>query len=158
VVLLGAGYLAVEVVLPLVAGAHLLSAGSAAPAISLRDDLGKQHDVFTEAHGRAVLIDFFDTDCDNCSAEVPALCALVRQHTDLYVVGVEAGGHGAGDVAAFARNSGGGCLTIPLLVDPGRDVSAAYGILDVPASYLVSNGKVVAAGLGADRLTAVASS
>ena len=154
--LLTAGYIAVEVVLPIVAAGRLLAVGTAAPPIVLRDDHGVMHDVVTEAHGKPVLVDFFATDCENCTAEVPALCSLVRAHTDLYVVAVEAGDHSAADVAAFARNNGGGCLGIPLLLDPGRTVSSSYEVVDVPAAYLLRNAKVAAAGLGEDHLSAVA--
>ena len=153
-----AGLVVFDLVVPQVAGANLLPAGTAAPLIRLDDDAGHSHDVFAEAGAAPIAINFFATDCSACRDEVPAWCAVVRAHPAVTFVGVEAAGHGAADIAAYARELGGGCLVsehVILLADPGGHTGSAYHIIDTPTVYLIRSGHVVAAGVGGDQLTTV---
>ncbi len=150
-----AGFMVVYVGMPLWARHELLPAGSPAPSVRLSDTGGKTVDVFAVADGRPVLINFFDTECPECRTEVPTLCRVVRDHPEIYIVGVESAGHGAVAVNSFRRANGQGCLGIPLLLDPGHRVTDAYQVAGTPTAYLVKNGRISASAVGADEIGAL---
>ncbi len=154
--ILAAGLIFFNAILPQLASHALLKVGDAAPEIHLSDDRGIAHDVFADAGARPILVEFFETDCTPCRRDVPTVCKIVGDHPDTLVVAVETSNHSAADVATFRRETGSGCFTGTLLVDPGSSVTHSYNILDTPTAYLIKNGRIAAAGVGDDGLTAVA--
>ena len=148
-----------EVVLPQIAQGQLLANGSDAPPIQLQDITGRSVNVIPDAGARPVVVNFFDTTCSHCQAEVPQLCQFAADHPDVHVVAVESRDHSAGQIAQFASQYGSGCLThdgVQLLVDPGSHVSGAYHVLDTPTLYLLKQGKVAMSGLGEPAISAAA--
>jgi peroxiredoxin len=128
-----------------------VSAGSRAPAFTLRDFEGKSHSLEQVLKKGPVLLAFFKGSCPTCQFTFPF---LVRLHQ-----GIEDGNHvqvwgisqnGAGDTRAFARELG---IRFPLLLDEdGYAVSNAYGITNVPTLFLVApDGSVRLSGMGFSR-------
>jgi len=113
-------------------------AGRTAPEFTLLDLDGRSVSL-ASFRGRPVLVNFWETWCPPCKAELPELQELARLDSAcLAVVGVSGGD--AGEVAAFARSRG---LTYPLL--QGDETTAGrYGVTTIPHSVLVdAEGRVV---------------
>jgi peroxiredoxin len=90
-----------------------------------------------DLRGKVVLLNFWATWCQPCSAEMPELNALHQRYEsakDFVVVGVDLQEQPA-DVASFARQHS---ITFPLLVDPdGRVTHQDYRIRALPASVII---------------------
>jgi peroxiredoxin len=119
-----------------------------APAFVLPNREGVDQ-TLTTLRGKVVLLNFWATWCPPYVAEMPALevLHLALRTEGFTVVAVSSDKEGATVVGPFAERFG---LTFPLLMDSSAAVSAAYGALDLPASFLIDrNGDVIAAARGA---------
>ncbi len=94
--------------------------------------------------GNVVLLNVWATWCIPCRKELPELQKLHEQYAarGLRVVGVSVDDGGADRaVDQFVREFG---LTYTILRDPAENVSHAFAIPGVPASFLIDrNGKIV---------------
>ena len=85
-----------------------------------------------------------------CQQEVAAVCRVTAAHPGAGVVAVDAVGEDGARLRQFRRDQGAGCISFPLLVDPGATVTHAYGVSAVPTIYLLdSAGRVAYSGVGA---------
>lgn len=127
----------------------LLATGTPAPKVTLHDSDGASHDVFAEAAGNPVVLEFFTDSCTSCQRQARDLCELHRAFPMVGVAAINAGREPASAVRAYAqRYLTPGC-TVRLLVDPHGAVSQSYAITVVPTVYVVDrNGKIAAGGFG----------
>jgi peroxiredoxin len=119
----------------------------AAPAFRL-SRLGGGTPVSLAAYrGRAVVVNFWASDCIPCKQEMPRLQATSRRWTGkpVAVVGVDVLDSRAA-ARDFARSHG---VTYAIGVDPLGDVASKYGVAYTPTTFFVdTHGRIVKRVLG----------
>ena len=91
----------------------------------------------TQLRGQVVLLNVWATWCIPCRKEMPELQALHQKFAGqgLQVLGVSTDdGNADGDVRDFVKEFG---ISYTILRDPGENVSSAFFIPGVPASFLI---------------------
>jgi peroxiredoxin len=97
--------------------------------------------------GKVVILNFWASWCLECRPEMPALENLHRKYASrgLAVLGVNAR-EGREAAGRFARELG---LTFPLVLDFEGAVSAQYGVVGLPTTFLIGrDGRAVALAIG----------
>ena len=93
--------------------------------------------------GRWVMVNFFASWCIPCQTEHPQLVAFSAAHQaagDAVILGVTFDDE-AGDARRFFAENGGDW---PVIDDPDNSIGVAYGVAQVPETFVVSpNGTVV---------------
>jgi len=100
-----------------------------------------------ELRGKVVVVNFWATWCLDCRPEMPALERLHRELAGrgLAIVGVNAREDGS-KVARYATDLG---LTFPLVLDPRGEINTLYGVVGLPATFVVArDGRAVAFAIG----------
>ena len=114
--------------------------GAPAPQIALQVVGGGTSDLIAE-RGKVVLVNFWATWCEPCKAEMPALQQLADELRGrsfvLYSVDLQEDGP---QVEAFQRQYG---LNLYALLDDNGDVTRAYGVRALPATFLIDQQGVV---------------
>ncbi|HVA91081.1 MAG TPA: redoxin domain-containing protein [Chloroflexota bacterium] len=89
-----------------------------------------------DLRGHPVLINFFNTQCPPCIAEMPTLRQTARlyQRQGLIVLGVATGGDTAESARQFARVQH---LSYPVVVDLSQDVAWQYEVVGWPTSVFL---------------------
>jgi peroxiredoxin len=98
--------------------------------------------------GQVVLVNFWASWCRECRLEMPTLEALHQRFAarGLTVLGVNTR-EGPPVVRTYLRELG---LTFPLLLDPDGAVTRRYGVIGLPATFLIGrDGRAVALAVGA---------
>lgn len=101
----------------------------------------------TALRGKVVLVNFWASWCLECRPEMPELERLHRELTPqgLAVVGVNAREKKEA-VSRYAKELG---LTFPLVLDPDGKISALYGVVGLPATFLMGrDGRAVGFAIG----------
>ena len=94
----------------------------------------------SDLRGRPVFLNFWSTWCFFCLTEMPALQRLADEYGErVIVLGVNIG-EAADVVSAYAADNG---IRYPLLLDPGRAVTAAYHPRVMPTSLFIDADGVV---------------
>ncbi len=109
-------------------------AGAAAPQISLPVVGGGTANLAAD-RGKVVLVNFWATWCEPCKAEMPGLQQLADELRDqpfmLYSVDLQ---EDAAQVQAFQREFK---LNLYAVLDQDGDVTRAYGVRALPATFLI---------------------
>lgn len=101
----------------------------------------------TELRGKVVVVNFWATWCLECRGEMPALERLHRELATqgLAIIGVNLR-EKKDTVQRYAHDHG---LTFPLVLDPDGKINALYGVVGLPATFLVGrDGRAVAFAIG----------
>src|SRR6266702_4754485 len=114
--------------------------GAAAPQIAL-PVVGDGTSDLAADRGKVVLVNFWATWCEPCKAEMPGLQQLADelrgQSFVLYSVNLQ---EDAAQVEAFQRQYG---LNLYAVLDNDGDVTRAYGVRALPATFLIDQHGVV---------------
>jgi len=97
--------------------------------------------------GKVVLLNFWATWCQECRPEMPMFERLHREFAaqGLSVIGINAR-EGTPAIRAYAKEIR---LTFPLILDPKGEINAAYGVIGLPATFLIGrDGRAVARAVG----------
>jgi peroxiredoxin len=97
--------------------------------------------------GKVVLLNFWASWCIECRPEMPMFEQLHREFEarGLSVIGINAR-EGAPAIHQYAKELR---LTFPLVLDPKGEINAAYGVIGLPATFLVGrDGRAVARAIG----------
>jgi len=111
-----------------------------APEVRLTDLQGQTVSL-SDYRGRVILYNAWATWCPPCKAEMPILQAYYQAHQmqGFVVIAIE-DGEPLGDVAAYAQNYG---LTFPVWPDTKWVATNAFGIHDLPTSYVIDRAGTV---------------
>ena len=84
---------------------------------------------------KVVLLNFWATWCQECRPEMPMFEQLHRQFTaqGLSVMGINAR-EGTATIRGYAKELR---LTFSLVLDPKGEINAAYGVIGLPATFLI---------------------
>ena len=125
---------------PAPAAATIARPGAQAPQIALQVVGGGTSDLTAE-RGKVVLVNFWATWCEPCKSEMPGLQQLADELSDrsfvLYSVDLQEDGP---QVEAFQRQYG---LKLYAVLDANGDVTRAYGVRALPATFLIDQQGVV---------------
>ncbi len=115
--------------------------GKPAPDFTLKSIDGRSVHL-AALRGKVVLLNFWGVTCPPCRREMPLLQAAYTRYRQrgLVILGLEAQGTDRQSVAAFASERG---ITYPMLLDAAGPGESAYGIKDLPVSFLVDRNGVV---------------
>lgn len=95
-----------------------------------------------DLRGKAVIVHFWATWCPPCVEELPALerfyGLLKGKPVELLAISVD--DTGAETVREFMRKNG---LTLPVLLDPDKQVAASYGTFKFPETYLLDRNGII---------------
>ncbi|MBI4203968.1 MAG: TlpA family protein disulfide reductase [Betaproteobacteria bacterium] len=97
--------------------------------------------------GRVVLVNFWASWCAECRPEMPVLDRLYRELAPkgLVVLGINA----REDTQAVKRYASELNLRFPLVLDPAGAINQLYGVVGIPATFLVArDGRAVAFAIG----------
>ena len=112
-----------------------LQAGDLAPDFRAEDLTGKRVYLNAETKQSAVLVTFFATWCDPCRAELPLLAELQRKLSGrLKVLLVAIDPENVDELHTLYKAFS---LPFPLVLDSGEHIKRAYGVEQLPASFLV---------------------
>ena len=126
------GKVAPTFTLPVAANGKGAASGGATEQMSLAD-----------LKGHPVILDFWASWCGPCAIEAPVLDRLARRYESkgLVVVGVNVSDP-PNVIKQYAVQKG---LSYPMLVESGSDVSASYGVQNLPSLVILDKeGKVMA--------------
>ena len=119
-----------------------IAAGQAAPSFELPRLSGEPPLRLSDLRGKVVLLNFWATWCKPCEDEMPSMERLSQQLKGqpfvLLAVSVD---DDAAAVKAFVEKLG---LTMPVLLDPGKKVAAAFQAYRFPETLLIDPNGVVA--------------
>jgi len=128
--------IALALLAPPGAGAQALTpwTGGAAPPLELTALDGRQHRL-ADYRGRVVLVNFWATWCAPCRAEMPSIERLRRslEGEPFTVLAVNVGE----DAAAVRAFSAQVPMGFALLLDPGSQVTRAWGARALPVTFVV---------------------
>ena len=100
-----------------------------------------------EHRGKVIVLTFWATWCVECRSEMPALERLQREFAPrgFTIVGVNAR-ESRDVITRYARELG---LTFPLVLDPDGTINALYGVIGLPATFVVGrDGRAIAFAIG----------
>jgi thiol-disulfide isomerase/thioredoxin len=107
-----------------------------APDFVLKDIEGKDIQL-SRFKGKMVVLEFWATWCPPCKATIPELIAMQEKYAGkgLVVLGIsiDEGGDLASKLSAFSKANK---INYPILLG-SEEVSRAYGIMSVPATFLI---------------------
>lgn len=101
----------------------------------------------TDLHGRVVLATFWASWCAECRPEMPLFERLHQDYAErgLTVVGINLR-ESARTIEGYAKKL---ALTFPLLLDPDGKITASYGVIGLPTTFLIGrDGRPVALAVG----------
>jgi thiol-disulfide isomerase/thioredoxin len=104
------------------------------PPLALRDLAGRQH-ALADYRGKVVLVNFWATWCEPCREEMPSMQRLKERFAgEPFAVLAVNYGEAETRASEFLKRSS---LDLTVLLDPSQDVSRAWRVRVLPASFLV---------------------
>ena len=115
------------------------AAGDSAPGFTATDIDGTPVSL-EELRGKPVWLVFMATWCTGCRTEIPDIQGVVAFRGDAIRIVVVYVGESRNTVSDYSKRVGN---DFPEVVDQDQQISAAYGIMGVPAHYFINAGGVV---------------
>ena len=126
------------------AGVTELTEGQRGRAFRLRLFPGPGRATLEDFAQNLIVLNFWATWCEPCTAEMPTLEALWQQHRErgLVVLGVSVDRRAPHAVIGpYVRSHG---LTFPILLDPDMKTAGAWRVISLPATFIIKPGGEVA--------------
>lgn len=120
--------------------APALDEGDRAPNFSIKTDQGTRISVRAPG-GKLLVLNFWETSCVPCVAELPSLTAFARRfQSDQVVVLAVSGDEDAGKYRRFLRDHK---IALETYRDPTRQISKSFGTIMFPETYIIQDGRIV---------------
>ena len=137
-----------DTIAPLIKPLNLVAyrAGTAPPPFEGKTPAARPY-TLADLRGKVVILNFWASWCAECRPEMPALERLHRDFAarGLVMIGINAR-EDAATIRRYARELG---LTFPLLVDTEGKINALYGVVGLPATFIIGrDGRAVAFAVG----------
>ncbi|EZP61762.1 redoxin domain-containing protein [Exiguobacterium acetylicum] len=118
-------------------------AGDDAPGFALVDLYGEKQHSMDEYKGKGLLLNFWGTFCEPCKKEMPLINDNYQMMQDQGVNFVAVNvGETPVRVSSFIKDIGG--TDYPILMDTNSSVEKAYGIYNLPVTFIINKkGEVV---------------
>ncbi len=118
-----------------------LRIGSTLPATVIPGIEGSAVRIPDAFRGKVAVLHFWQIGCSSCKLEMPAMDRLYKNYRDkgLAVVAVNVG-QKKEVVKSFASELG---VSYPILIDAEGKNAAAYGVTDVPRTYIIDRRGIV---------------
>ena len=114
--------------------------GDRAPDFSITTDQGKR--ISPRAlPGSLLVLNFWETSCVPCVAELPSLSAFARKFESKHVVVVAVSGDGG--PRKYSRFLLDHKVVLDTYRDPARHISKSFGTFMFPETYIIQNGRIV---------------
>jgi len=120
--------------------------GDRAPAFSFTTDQGKHISLSAPESGLLVL-NFWETSCVPCVAELPSLSAFARKFRSKQVVVVAVSGDE--DPQKYRRFLRDHRVVLDTYRDPTRRISERFGTFQFPETYIIQDGRIIRKVVGA---------
>jgi len=137
-----------DAIAPLIKPLNLVAyrAGTIPPPISGMTPAAHAYSL-ADLRGKVVIVNFWASWCAECRPEMPALERMHREFASrgLVMIGINAR-EDAATIRRYARDLS---LTFPLLVDADGRINASYGVVGLPATFIIGrDGRAVAFAVG----------
>ena len=114
--------------------------GDRAPDFSITTDQGKRVSP-SALRGSLLVLNFWETSCVPCVAELPSLSAFARKFRSKCVVVVAVSGDE--DPQKYSRFLLDHKIVLDTYRDPARRISKSFGTFMFPETYIISDGRIV---------------
>lgn len=118
----------------------LVNVGDLAPDFSIKDETGKEHKL-SDYRGNVVFLNFWFTTCGPCKQEMPDMELVTRTFKErkfkMLPISVDTN---FDDVKKFYADNK---LSMPMFLDPGKQVASRYNVRQFPETYLIDGNGVV---------------
>ena len=114
--------------------------GDRAPDFSITTDQGKRISP-SALPGSLLVLNFWETSCVPCVAELPSLSAFARKFRSKHVVVVAVSGDE--DPRKYSRFLLDRKIVLDTYRDPARRISKSFGTFMFPETYIIQNGRIV---------------
>jgi peroxiredoxin len=114
--------------------------GDRAPDFSITTDQGKRISP-SALPGSLLVLNFWETSCVPCVAELPSLSAFARKFRSKHVVVVAVSGDE--DPRKYSRFLFDHKIVLDTYRDPARRISKSFGTFMFPETYIIQNGRIV---------------
>jgi peroxiredoxin len=111
-----------------------------APDFSITTDQGKRISL-SISHGGLLVLNFWETSCVPCVAELPSLSAFARRFRSKHVVVVAVSGDE--DLEKYSRFLRDHRIVLDTYRDPTRGISKSFGTLMFPETYVIQDGRII---------------
>ena len=137
-----------DAIAPLIKPLNLVAyrAGTVPPPFDGKTPAARPYSL-ADLRGKVVIMNFWASWCAECRPEMPALEQLHRDFASrgLVMIGINAR-EDAATIRRYAREL---ALTFPLLVDTDGKINALYGVVGLPATFIIGrDGRAVAFAVG----------
>jgi len=120
--------------------APALDVGDRAPNFSVKTDKGKLISPSAPG-GKLLVLNFWETACAPCVAELPSLTAFARRFRSSQVVVLAiSGDEDAGKYRRFLRDRK---IALETYRDPTRQIGRSFGTVMFPETYIIQDGRIV---------------
>jgi peroxiredoxin len=128
---------------------HEVAVGKPAPDFTVKDDGGNTLKL-SDLRGNLVFLNFWASDCAPCVQEMPDMEVMNHAFQDrkfkMITVSIDTDWKPVNEFVKEHR------LTMPVYLDPGRDVYSAYHLTGTPETFIIDrNGILLKHTIGADR-------
>ena len=114
-----------------------------APDFTLKDINGEEFHLYEHIKGKVVIIDFWDTWCPPCRAEIPHFIEIYSEYEDkgVLIIGIAFAREGIERVKSFCKDYG---INYPVLIGEKKVVESYGGINAIPTTFIINKkGEIV---------------
>jgi peroxiredoxin len=126
---------------------HALREGDRAASFAITTDQGKRINSNTPGGDSLLVLNFWETSCIPCVAELPSLSAFEHKFRSKHVIVLAVSGDE--DVQKYGRFLRDHQIVLDTYRDPARGISKSFGTFMFPETYIIQRGRIIRKVVGA---------